>query len=289
MLDVRNGRAPTKNSLQRLRDQRLAESDTPKGSDAGRAFDFEELGASAFRDTWAELNEDGLVVHYSARPDSELVFKICTHSGNVSVHHNPSNPDMNGVEVGGLLVTGRKFVNIEAEAPGLRSLMEKAEGKVVFLGNGFSDYPLALASRGGRNIPSKVPVVVDLIDYDAFESDLRSAARLLDAHGHGPPACLEQVAALNAAIARRSILWSSYRVGNDQLPIPGALRGAALIVNVFGPSSSVLPKQLELLAKGSKLYFIQVDSACLHNQTVPSGFRREAVGSSGAYIFTKCA
>lgn len=225
--------------------------------------------------------------------NSDLLFTVGKINGDISVALDSSkNKDNTKHGVGGIGITGRKFDDIEQDAPDLKELLESVSGKVVFLGNGFSDYPLVVVNRYREKEISEKPVIVDIFDYRLLEENFKEIKMKLEEKGIRIPQKLIDdiyvVSAINEAVEKGDLIILKYRIGDKENEVPQELLNSDLVVSVFGPGLSVIREELGFLRKGGRLYFINVEAPMISYDPIPDGFDRENVrGEFGSWIFTK--
>jgi hypothetical protein len=200
----------------------------------------------------------------------------------------PAGPDKKSRQnlIGGYGMTRRTLESIGNILPGVKDQIQTVRGKIVFLGNGFSLAPLEALEHAGSNKPEIV--VADAVDYRQLQYDLARLKAAFDAGLVEPPSLLldtlERCNLLLDAQAAGSIKLVQHTVGGDT-PLPQAMQGAQLAVNVYGPPMSTVDQQLECLSPGGKLYttgaFIPVQGVSAHLTPI-----RDNVGIRG-YMMTK--
>ena len=162
---------------------------------------------------------------------------------------------------GGVGITYRDLEEVEELMPGMRWEIQNINGKIVFLGNGFSLLPLLAAKEYAAGKVSEPPVIVDLFDYGLvqkqllllqaeckrqkvsfpFSEELKNVSELLEASNAG---LLKMV---------RTV------IGFDETP--PSIQSADLVINCFGPNLNERYKiQLNLLKKQGKLFFSGFES-----------------------------
>ncbi len=117
---------------------------------------------------------------------SGIQFKI--NGGQVIVYPPGAETE---ISVGGFGITDRSVVKMDEEAPGLSELFNNAQGHVIFVGNGFSDYPLSLAERYKQGEISHQPIIVELYDYRLVLEDFTNLRRAFEKGGFEFPSELE--------------------------------------------------------------------------------------------------
>jgi len=157
--------------------------------------------------------------------------------------------------IGGLCVCGREIEEINSYIPGVKDALNEETDKIVILGNGTSNLPVDLARRFKEGNLRERPVIVDLFDYDKLLVDHYRLQSLFAAKGLPAPSVdqdLESLEGIVFAIKKGTITAVNYKVGSGDPP--QNLKNASLILNFFGPPSSTLPEQLDLLKVGGKLF-----------------------------------
>lgn len=155
--------------------------------------------------------------------------------------------------VGGSGITKRNMDELRVLCPPIDDAIAHEKGKIVILGNGFSSLPLHLTERQKETSFSSPPVIVDLFDFRAVQTDLLELQERLSGEGLNFPARLELarvndiVAAMDSGIIRAM----QYVVGSGNPP--AEVKDADLIINTMGPHVGTADEQLSYLTQGGCL------------------------------------
>lgn len=167
---------------------------------------------------------------------------------------------------GGMAITSRTLADVENTFPSITERLDRTRGKIVFLGNGFSDVPLLYAERYEQKLLEEPTVVADLVNYPFALTRLEWLKQSLQESGFAFP--FEN----QLATTRRLVTAASY--GDLQLvqwllgheAVPEIVKEAELAINVFGPPVETLPDQLKILKRQGVLV------TTYRSSTVPEGF-----------------
>lgn len=154
---------------------------------------------------------------------------------------------------GGKEIKGRTLQEYDAELPGISERLLNEVGKVIFIGNGFSDVPLTrIANENNQNLGSTI--VCDLHDYRLVGEDLRFLETLFERQQIINPFIrqLRNVEALLDAAANGKLSLVSHYVGSS--PVPPLLSDADLAINVWGPPYTTVEEQVKMLRAGGELW-----------------------------------
>lgn len=193
--------------------------------------------------------------------------------------------------IGGQGISDRDVQAVESQfkLPGFGELLVQERGRIVILGNGLSNIPVALAKRYAEGELEKPPVVVDLFDYRKLQDDIAKIEEMLAANGVPLPFDSKRKEALagivTAADAGQVTLLVHKVINADWYRIPSQCQDASLVLNIVGPPPGTISSQLEMLRSGGRLLLAGVDP----ERIAPlSGYRIEIPeGSRNVVIFTK--
>jgi hypothetical protein len=161
-------------------------------------------------------------------------------------------------KIGGIGTTGRTREELEELIPGISGRLDTETGKIVFLGNGFSEVPVDLAKKFERGEISEPPAVVDIIDYKLLARDLNHLKREFENKGLSFIPELQKILdSLNTMVEqidKNNLIAVRYQFGSGTPP--ASLKGAHLGINTFGPPKSTLDEQMQLMdfEHGAELY-----------------------------------
>lgn len=265
--------------------------------DSGLKNSLDLSGADIGLDLWTLYNgqeKSGLrrinkdIFEFSPSSDSPLCYKVNLSAGYVSVRLSAlAASAIKGIGMGGIGITAREWIDVDEIAPGLRDLVSNnLDGRIVFLGNGFSDYPLHLLNHQ-LSSEAPTPVIVDVFDYEQAAQDLPLVRAQLDDLGIRHPRFLDTMERIARSISRGEIIALNYQIEDPEKPAPELITNAQLAINIMGPSMLCLDSQRALLAPGGHLYFTQIEAPLLFDEPVPEGFMRRNEGSFGSWVFTR--
>lgn len=195
--------------------------------------------------------------------------------------------------IGGIGVTSRFVEDNDKDTPGLLDLLKCTNGKIIFLGNGLSDYPLETAERHKAGELLDVPIVVDVFDYREMHREIESLIEILRQNSIAPPPLLlkkyERLTQMIKMAEDGHLKFVQHIIGHNQT-FPEILN-CDLAVNAFGPSINCLQQQLELLNLGGKLCIYHLEAPSLLHENIPDGFERSYIvdNDSSQFIFRKIA
>jgi len=176
---------------------------------------------------------------------------------------------------GGYGITKRSIDVLQQELPGVEQMLAKAQGKILFLGNGLSEVPLIISSRYGKGKFREPPIIVDMFNYFLLDRDLELLSETIKQKGLPPLDRLVQskqsTARLCEAIQKGSLKAVNYYFGQGNPP--DSLVGAQLIINSYGPPSNTMGEQIGLLKIGGQLY------TTYDKYDPPSGFNKQIIPS----------
>ncbi len=154
--------------------------------------------------------------------------------------------------IGGVGIHNRNLQDIETSNPSiyhnLNGALEKETGKIVILGNGFSNIPVCLASRYQQGLLETPPIVVDLFDYKLAFKDILYVNSLMEERGYFFKilrTIRQDLSDICDAINMDELRTISYFVGEGNPPTE--IRNASLLINIFGPPKTTYSEQYSLL------------------------------------------
>lgn len=161
-----------------------------------------------------------------------------------------------GEFVGGAGITYRSIDEIEIIIPTVTKRFLRETGKIIFLGNGLSNVPLTAAERHSEGELKKIPVIVDLFDYESLQKDFENIMENCRRNNCVLPLHLqpdyEIARAINQACQEGHLKTVVYYVGSGKIPVD--LKSASLIINCMGPNFNSINEQISMLAIGGELY-----------------------------------
>jgi hypothetical protein len=157
--------------------------------------------------------------------------------------------------IGGFGITWRTIAELEEDLPTITESLLKERGKIVFLGNGFSDVPLLVAKRYQAGLVKVPPVVVDIFDYNLVLEDfeiIKDGFLSKNISSPRPMAeCHAKVSRLVKAANQGDLQLIRYYVGSGN--VPDQIKEASLLINCFGPNIRSIKEQLSMLGKDGEL------------------------------------
>ena len=151
--------------------------------------------------------------------------------------------------LGGLGITDRTLKDIYRDLQGAEPYLNNAQGKVVFIGNGFSIAPLELSENDKEGRISDI-IVSDIFDYQTVLQDVIRLKQAFANKKLKTPETIDNLGTtletLVSAIQTRRIKFVKHIFGRDSLP--EELKGARLVVNSYGPPAVTVSEQLDMLA-----------------------------------------
>lgn len=171
---------------------------------------------------------------------SGLKFRSYEDTGLISVSHEEVILDHESSDfIRGIGVTSRNSEEVKGfNKPLFDFIEENVYGNVVFLGNGFSTYPIELLERYPNKF--KQIVLLDTFDYEAFYKEflsLQAAFRKRDSEL--PDYLLVKFNALEKIVEAKKagkIRFVRCLLGRDEFP--DELKGEDFYIDIAGPSDS---------------------------------------------------
>lgn len=213
------------------------------------------------------LHEGEMVLNIIRKTENKSGIRINTHvnKGYFTVSVFPPVPQIvpediehmeEGMYIGGVGITNRTLPQIDKEIPGIDQRILDETGKIIVLGNGFSNLPILLAYRFAEGRLKTPTVLVDLFNYSLTLEDLsRLRERILSSGLPIPrnlPVYISTLSRICAQIDAGNLVAEEYYIGSGNPP--QSIKNADLAINCFGPSRLSILEQISLLGKTGELY-----------------------------------